>query len=97
MGGSAKPPKQTEAEKQMQEQQLALMRQQAEAASKPIQIPKIEKPLPPPPPPGQSSADVAQAAEDARRKAARRTSSAKGTLFAGETGGYGGGSQTLLG
>lgn len=98
MGGSPKPPQQTDEEEKAQRDQAELMRQQAEAANRPIKIPKIKPPLPPPPPPTQSSQDVAQAEEDSRRKAYRRVNAGRGTLFAGETGGYGlGGSKTLLG
>lgn len=78
----------------MQQEQIDLARSQAAQAGK-IKIPKTP---PPPPPPQESSQDIALAEEDARRKAAKRTNSARGTLFAGETGGYKpAGGQTLLG
>lgn len=101
MGGSPKPPKQSDSQRHAEEEQAKLLEEQRKQAENPVQIPKIPKPLPPPPPPTSSSADVAMAAEDARRKAAKRTNSAKGTLFGGETGGYNpnalGGAKTLLG
>lgn len=55
------------------------------------------QPLPPPPPPTQDTGDIMQAQENARIQAARRTNTARGTLFAGDTGGYLGGGKTLLG
>ena len=82
---------------------MKIQREQLELAKKPLELPKIEqpKPQPPPPPPAvASSSDVAQAEEDARRKAAQRTNAGRGTLFAGETGGYSGalgGRKSLLG
>lgn len=96
MGGSPKPPKISDVERKAQQQQLRLMREQMEAADRPVSIPKIPKPIPPPPPPTESSADIEAAMDDQRRKAAKRRNSGSGTLFAGETGGYRG-TQTLLG
>lgn len=104
MGGTPKPPKETDAQRKASERSLAIQEEQLALAQKPLELPKVEptKPLPPPPPPaGQSSTDVAAAEEEARRKAMSRTNSARGTLFAGETGGYKspalGGQKTLLG
>lgn len=82
---------------------MNLMEEQLKLARKPTLIPEI-KPPPPPlpaaPPATQVSGEAAQAAEEERRKAGRRTNTARGTLFAGETGGYRsklGGGATLLG
>jgi hypothetical protein len=102
MGGSPKPPKPTDEQRKNEEAQRQMLEDQKKQAERQtlFQIPKI-KPLRPPPPPAiQTSTDVAQAEEDARRMAAKRTNSARGTLFAGETGGYRsslGGQRTLLG
>lgn len=81
---------------------MKLMEEQLKQAKQPVVMPDIKppKPLPPPPPPaGQVSGDVAQAEEDARRAAGRRTNTSRGTILAGETGGYRklGGGSTLLG
>jgi hypothetical protein len=102
MGGSAKQPKTSDNQRKLEEAQLAeLERQKKEAENaKPLEIPKAPKILPTPPPPSQMSSDAVDAAEEARRKAGQRTNSARGTLFAGETGGYAGalgGKKTLLG
>lgn len=101
MGGSADAPQQTSSQKRAEKLSTALMEEQLKAAKNPIKLPDIKppKPTPPPPPPAsQTSADVAQEEENARRAAGRRTNTARGTLFAGETGGYQGGTpKTLLG
>jgi acetylornithine deacetylase/succinyl-diaminopimelate desuccinylase-like protein len=102
MGGGAKPPKESDSQRKLAEAQAAeLERQKKEAENaKPLEIPKAPKILPTPPPPSQMSSDAVDAAEEARRKAGQRTNSARGTLFAGETGGFKGplgGKQTLLG
>lgn len=97
--GKAKTPKQSDSSRESERLQISLLRQQLGDAKKPIVLPKLDlpKPLPPPPPP-QDSNDVQQASLDARRKAMRRTNAGRGTLFAGETGGYkSGGRATLLG
>ena len=104
MGGSAKAPKQSASQTALERAQVeALERQKAEAEAKSKEPPILPSaPLPPPAPPvNQSSADTAQAEEAARRAALRRTNASRGTLFAGETGGYRagalGGQKTLLG
>jgi hypothetical protein len=74
-----------------------------DAANKPVVIPEIKETpvMQAAPSPTASSSDAQDAADEQRRKAMKRTNSARGTLFAGETGGYGGGtlggSKTLLG
>lgn len=104
MGGSKKPPKQSDAAKANEELSTKLMEEQLKQAKTPLDIPNIAppKPIPPPAPPAMSSsADVAQAQDSARQAALKRTNSGRGTLFAGETGGYKpgalGGAKTLLG
>jgi predicted Zn-dependent protease len=98
MGGSSKPPGPSDQQRKNEAEALKIQREQLELAKKPIELPNIEppKPLPPPPPPAQESGEVAQKMEDERRKAARRTNTARGTIFAGETGGLGG-KKSLLG
>lgn len=90
MGGSAKPPKQTDEQRRTEKLSAELMRAQLEAAKKPMVLPEIKPPtlLPTAPPPVVLSGEAANAAEAARRKAAGRTNTARGTIFAGETGGY---------
>ena len=100
MGGSPKPPKQSDASKEQERLQTSLLKEQFEAAKKPTLMPTIApvKVTPPPAPPAmEASSDVAEAQAAARRAAGKRTNTAKGTLFAGETGGYLGGKKTLLG
>ena len=83
--------------------QRQLMREQLRQARRRIRIPDFHVPPPPPPaapPPSQTSSDVLDAEQQARRRARRRTNANRGTLFAGETGGYSpglGGGDTLLG
>lgn len=104
MGGSAKAPKASDEQVQNDRLSAELMKEQLKQAKKPPVIPDIKVPPPappPPPPPSTSSADAVDAAREARIQASRRLNSAKGTLFAGETGGYKGsglgGAKTLLG
>lgn len=104
MGGSSKPPKQSDEQRELERLQIELLEKQLEQANEPIKFPEIKppKPLPPPPPPAVDSDEIAQKMEDERRKAMRRTNTARNTLFAGETGPYKGGSalggqKTLLG
>lgn len=80
---------------------MKLMEKQLEQAenAKPLKIPKPPKILPMAPPVATFSADAAEADQEARRKAGNRMNTARGTLFAGETGGYKGtlgGPKTLL-
>jgi hypothetical protein len=101
MGGSPDPPKPTDEQQKAERLQRSLMEEQLkQAQTTALKLPKL-KPIPPPPPPATaSSADVFAASEEERRRAAKRTNTAKGTLFAGETGGYRsslGGQKTLLG
>jgi hypothetical protein len=102
MGGSSKPPAQTDEQRKLEEKNAELMELQLAQAKQPLpKIPKL-KPLPPPPPPATAtSADALAAQEEQRRQAGRRTNTARNTLFAGETGGYRrgalGGAATLLG
>lgn len=90
MGGSAKPPKASDKQEENERLSNALMREQLKQAKAPTVLPNVTPPklLPSPPPPVLLSGEAANAAEDARRKAAGRTNTAKGTIFAGETGGY---------
>jgi hypothetical protein len=84
----------------MEREQFKMMEEQHKKAMQPMVLPDIQppKPLPPPPPPAQqSSGEVAQKAEEEKRKAARRTNTARGTIFAGETGKRLGGQTTILG
>lgn len=102
MGGSPKAPKESDEQRKSREEQEKLMEQQRKSAEQQslLKIPTIKPLKPPAPPATESSADVAAAEEDAKRSAAKRTNTARGTLFAGETGGYGnklGGAKTLLG
>lgn len=104
MGGSSKAPKTSDEQRRNERESLRIQQEQLKFAQKPLELPKVEasKPLPPQPPPAStSSADVAAAEEEARRKALNRTNAGRGTLFAGETGGYKGqtlgGQKTLLG
>lgn len=76
---------------------MELMQKQLDALDKPAEKIKLPKPLPPPAPPAMVSGDTEAAANAARANAMRRTNTARRTLFAGETGGYQGGSKTLLG
>lgn len=99
MGGKPKTPQKTDEERkaerraiEIQEEQLQLAKEQA---AKPV--PKPPKLLPLSPAPSQSSGDAFQAAQDAKKRALRRTNAGRGTLLAGETGGYGSRSATLLG
>ena len=85
--------------------QYKLMQAQLKKANEKIKMPEVHVPPPPPPtppPPDSSSQDVVDAEQDARRRAQKKTNAGKGTLFAGETGGYQagtslGGAATLLG
>lgn len=98
MGGSAKPPQETDEQKENERLSRELMLEQLKQARMPAKVPdlKLPPPTPPPPPPvSQSAADEVEAAREAREQAARRINSARGTLFAGETGGYK--AKTLLG
>ena len=99
MGGSAKPPKQTDQQQKTEALSMQLMQEQLKQAKAPIVLPDVKpiKPIVPAPPPVTLSSDVAQAAEEARRKAARRTNASVGTIFAGETGGYSKTTKSLLG
>jgi len=87
----------------LEQKQIELTQAQIDAANKPMVIPEIkESPvLQAAPSPTASSSDAQAAADEQRRKAMKRTNSARGTLFAGETGGFQGGtlggSKTLLG
>lgn len=98
MGGSAKPPKQTDEQKRSEALSYKLMQEQYRQAKNPLPLPEI-KPPPPIPnvaPPAQTiSGEAEQAASAARRAAGNRTNAGKRTLFAGETGGYK--PKTLLG
>lgn len=101
MGGSPSAPRETDAQRKSREEQEELLELQKKQAEQPLDfnLPTF-KPLPPPPPPAvQTSSDVVQAEENARRAAARRTNTYRGTIFAGDTGGYQPpvGSRTLLG
>ena len=102
MGGKAKPPKQTDEQLKNEKLTNELLKQQLEDAKKPVVIPDIKIPAPvvtppPPPPISGSTSDQFQAAQDAKKKAYGRTNSGRGTLFAGETGGYKAPTKTLLG
>lgn len=100
MGGSKKPPGPTDEQRANERESLKISREQLELAKKPMDLPKFDQPktLPPPPPPAVESGEVAQKMEDERRKAGRRTNTARGTIFAGETGKAPlGGNRTLLG
>lgn len=99
MGGSAKPSGPTDEQRKNERLSAELMKVQLKQAKTPIELPKIEtpKPVPPPPPPAVESGEVAQKMEEARQKAGRRTNTARGTIFAGETGQRLGGAKTLLG
>ncbi len=99
MGGSAKTPKTSANQQELEDIQLTLLRKQLDEAENPKPEKKIEipKPLPPPPPPAQVSGDTEAAANAARAQAMRRTNTARRTLFAGETGGYRPAAKTLLG
>lgn len=90
MGGSAKPPKPTDAQVKNEKLSAELMKAQLEAAKKPVVLPEIKPPtiLPQSPPPIMLSGEAANAAEAQRRKAANRTNTGRNTIFAGETGGY---------
>ena len=88
MGGSAKPPKPTDAQVKNEALSTELMKQQLKAAKTPVVLPDLTPPkqLPLAPPPVTLSGEAAMAAEDARRKAANRVNASRGTIFAGETG-----------
>jgi hypothetical protein len=98
--GKAKAPQQSSSSKKLEALQTEALQQQLDDAKKPVVLPKIDvpKPLPPPAIP-QNSADAAFAEQQARQRALKRTNAGRGTLFAGETGGFSptGGSATLLG
>jgi hypothetical protein len=104
MGGSPSTPSPDDS---LEKKQLELMQEQTDIAKQEAGTTEQEaeaaanapKPLPPPPPPTQDVGDLMQAQENARIQAARRTNTARGTLFAGNTGGYKplGGAKTLLG
>lgn len=98
----ASKPKGPSAQQQRNEAlQEQLLRKNLKASEKPMHLPEMTPPAPappPPPPPSGSSADVLEAANELKRKAGQRVNSARGTLFAGETGGYHKtGGTTLLG
>lgn len=94
MGG--KPPSQSSEQKRAQSLQISLLEKQLEQSKDPLDLPRLKIPKPPAPPVVQNSKDVELAAAEARQRALRRTNTGRGTLFAGETGGYGRKS-TLLG
>ena len=93
MGGSPKSPKVSDSQLKAEGLQTELMQTQLEQAkaNATLKVPTVKplKPIPPPAPPTtQTSADAEAAAQQAKRDALRRTNSNRGTLFAGETGGY---------
>lgn len=103
---ASKPKGPTKQQQQAEALQLQLLKKQLKDSQKPVEMPAGIAPTPsappPPPPPSASSADALEAATDAKRKAYGRTNANRGTLFAGETGGFRGGrgtggGMTLLG
>ena len=90
MGGSAKPPQESDEQKEMEKLQKELLEEQLRQAKNPLSLPefKVPPPPPPPPPPMENSADAVEAEREARAQAARRLNNTRGTLFAGDTGGY---------
>jgi hypothetical protein len=87
-GGGAPGP--TEQDKILKEKQITLLNQQIADAKKGIEfpsfsLPKAQKPAPLP---NTTNQDTEFAATEAKRRAAGRTNSGRGTLLAGETGGY---------
>ena len=104
MGGSPKAPKASDSQLEAERLQTELMQTQLKQAkaNETLKVPTVKplKPIPPPPPPTTTtSADAENAAQQAKRAALMRTNSNRGTLFAGETGGYKGAlaPKTLLG
>lgn len=95
---ASKPKGPTKQQQQSEALQLQLLQQQLAASKKPVEMPAGIAPTPaappPPPPPSSSSADALEAANDNKRRAFGRTNANRGTLFAGETGGYRGGRGT---
>ena len=99
MASSPDAPKQTDEQRKAEALQIELMKKQLDEIenAEPLKLPKYKPPAPAPPPPMQTSGDIAQAEQEARRNAGQRTNTARGTLFARETGGYQKPKATLLG
>jgi hypothetical protein len=103
MGHSAKAPEVSDEQREMEKLQKELLEEQLRQAKNPLALPEFKvppPPPPPPPPPTESSADAVEAEREARALAARRLNNTRGTLFAGDTGGYRSstlGAKTLLG
>ena len=94
MGKSPKAPKQSGESKKLERLQTELLEQQLEDSKKPLEVPKPPKPLPQLAPPREQD-DQAYAVAEAKRRAMRRTNAGRGTLLAGETGGWSGGKNLL--
>lgn len=87
-GGGAPAP--TKQDKLLKEKQITLLNQQIADAKKGVEFPSFDLPVAqkPAPLPSTTNQDTEFAATEAKRRASQRTNSGRGTLLAGETGGY---------
>ena len=87
-GGGA--PRPTAQDKMLKDKQITLLNQQIADAKKGVELPNFSLPAAqkPAPLPSTTNQDTEFAATEAKRRASQRTNSGRGTLLAGETGGY---------
>lgn len=99
----AKAPKQSKQSKRNERLQGQVLEKQLKDSQE-FEMPEFPTPepvLPAPPLPSVTSSDTIDAARRTRQQAGKRTNSGRGTIFAGETGGYRaaglGGQKSILG